>query len=203
MRVHIIVKKLLLVLAVTATLLIDASAHHVLGRPAYSLNEDSNTPPSMEIETQIGDYIVNYMVYPAFPKAGERGRINLYASNIDSGTAFSGEVQFKVRNDSWFKSEVEIIGTQKPDDFVFRQGFEFSEDGDYIITAEFEANGEPYIIDFPLRVGAPDGIGPLGITVAAIFIVLFGVSILQRRKKVGSRVRREKHERKEDEADKA
>ena len=59
-----------------------AYAHHVLGRPSYSLNEDSNTPPSMQIETRIGNYFVTYMVYPAFPKPGEPGRINLYALSI-------------------------------------------------------------------------------------------------------------------------
>ena len=48
-----------------------ASAHHVLGRPAYSLSEDSNTPPSLAIETQIGDFFVTYMVFPAFPRAEE------------------------------------------------------------------------------------------------------------------------------------
>jgi heme exporter protein D len=152
----------------------------------------------MEIETQIGDYTVNYMVFPAFPKAGQRGRINLYAAHLDTGQAYSGEVRFKVRNDSWFSNAEEIIGTQQPDDFVFRQGFEFSVDGDYIITADFVANGEPYTIDFPLRVGAPVGIGPLGIAVAAIVLVLLSVSVMQRRKKVGSRVRREKKEKQED-----
>jgi len=192
----------LLALLTLGGLSIEADAHHVLGRPAYSLNEDSNTPPSMEVETQIGDYIVNYMVFPAFPKAGERGRINLYASNIDSGAAYSGEVRFKVRDDSWFSSTEEVIGTQKPDDFVFRQYFEFSVNGDYIITAEFESNGEPYIIDFPLRVGPPDGIGPLGVAIAVIVLTLLGVSFLQRRKKLGSRMRREKHERKATEDDK-
>ena len=46
----------------------DVFAHHVLGRPAYSLGADSNTPPSMQIETQIGEYYVTYMAFPAFPK---------------------------------------------------------------------------------------------------------------------------------------
>ncbi len=45
-----------------------AIAHHVLGRPNYSLNEDSNTPPSMQGEVQIGDYFVTYMAFPAFPR---------------------------------------------------------------------------------------------------------------------------------------
>ena len=42
-----------------------ATAHHVLGRPSYSLNEDSNTPPSMQVEVQLGDLFVTTMVYPA------------------------------------------------------------------------------------------------------------------------------------------
>lgn len=57
-------------------------AHHVLGRPAYSLNEDSTTPPSMQIETQIGSYYVTYMVFPAFPSPNQPGRVNVYASKL-------------------------------------------------------------------------------------------------------------------------
>jgi hypothetical protein len=190
-----LVRKVLLLLLISSSLLaINASAHHVLGRPAYSLNEDSNTPPSMQVETQIGDFSINYMVFPAFPKAGERGRINLYASNLDTGESFTGTVRFKVRDDSWFASEEEVLGSQQPDDFVFRQGFVFSQDGDYIITAEFESGGEPYVIDFPLRVGELTAIGPLGIAVAVILLSLVGVSVLQRRKKLGSRVRKAKQE---------
>ena len=54
-----------------------AVAHHVLGRPSYSLGEDSNTPSSLQAETQIGDYFVTYMVFPAFPKPERPGRISL------------------------------------------------------------------------------------------------------------------------------
>lgn len=195
MFLKVLIRNLLVLLLIASGLLaMNAHAHHVLGRPAYSLNEDSNTPPSMQVETQVGDFSINYMVYPAFPKAGERGRINLYASNLDTGQSFTGTVLFKVRDDSWFDGEEEILGTQQADDFVFRQGFVFNQDGDYIITAEFEANGEPYIIDFPLRVGELTAIGPLGIAVAIILLSLVGVSVLQRRKKLGSRVRKAKQE---------
>ncbi len=132
------------------------NAHHVLGRPAYSLNEDSNTPPSMQVETQIGDFFVTYMIFPAFPKAGERGRVNLYATRIGNGDAYNGEVTFFVKDDVYFgNNNAETLGSQLPDDSVFRQGFEFSSDGDYIITAEFTDGGEPYVIDFPLRIGPP------------------------------------------------
>ena len=80
---------------------VPAVAHHVLGRPAYSLNEDSNTPPAMQAEVQIGDYIVTYMVFPSPPRPNEPGRINLSATRIDAGTPLDGKVTVQVRYDSW------------------------------------------------------------------------------------------------------
>lgn len=161
---------------------IPAYAHHVLGRPAYSLNEDSNTPPSMEIETQIGKYYVTMMAFPAFPKPGQRGRVNLYAVRIDNGESYKGTVTFKVRKDSWFDSEQEILGTQPADDRVYRQGFAFHKAGNYIIRAEFESSGEPYRLDFPVRIGSPVPIGPIGLTVGSLAVLLIGVNIFQRRR---------------------
>lgn len=172
-----------------------AGAHHVLGRPSYALNEDSNTPSAMQVETQIGDYFVNYMVYPAFPRAEVPGRINLYISPIGDGTPFDGEVTFKVKDDAWFAGEEEILGTQGIDDAVFRQGFQFSRDGNYIITATFNANGEPYVIDFPLRIGSPSAIGPLGIAVGVVVMILLTVSMLKRRHLLRSKIRQTREER--------
>lgn len=164
-------------------------AHHVLGRPSYSLNEDSNTPPSMEVESQVGKYYVTYMVFPAFPRPNEPGRVNLYAVRMDDGTPFRGEVTFKVRDDSLFDDNEETLGVQEVDDNVYRQGFEFLQKGDYIIRAEFESDGEPYQVDFPLRIGEPSSMGPIGIAVAVILIVLIGVNVLQRKRLVSARIR--------------
>ncbi len=182
------IKRMQMLTAILVTLMVtlfgsgSSFAHHVLGRPAYSLNEDSNTPPSMNIETQIGDYLVTAMVYPAFPRPDQNGRINLYATHLDTGKPLSSEVTFTVRDDRWFSDNSEQLGAQVLDDNVFRQGFMFRQQGDYIITAEFFVDGVPYTIDFPLRVGDPLGIGPLGITVAVILLVLVGVSIVQRKR---------------------
>lgn len=163
-------------------------AHHVLGRPAYSLSEDSNTPPSMQVETQIGDYYVTYMVYPAFPEPGKQGRLNLYATHRDNGQPFDGEVSFSIRDDSWFGGHQEVLGTQKIDDGVYRQGFLINEAGQYIISANFHANGEPYTIDFPLKIGQVSAIGPLGITAMVIFSVLLLVNIAQRKRLLRAKV---------------
>ncbi len=170
-------------------------AHHVLGRPAYSLNEDSNTPPSMQVETQIGDYYITYMVFPAFPKPGESGRINIYASRIDNGESFDGEMTFTVRNDGWFvEKNEEKIGTQDVYDGVYRQGFLFKEKGSYIITAKFESGGEPYVIDFPLQIGESSSMGPIGIALGTIVFALLAVNIIQRKRIVREKIRQTRDE---------
>ncbi len=157
-------------------------AHHVLGRPAYSLNESSNTPPSMQVETRIGRYYVTYMVFPAFPKPNERGRINLYIKGIKDGKPFVGNVTFKILNDSWFSSKEEMLGIQPSDDSVYRQGFIFRQAGYYLVRAEFSSHNEPYIIDFPLRIGSPWPIGPIGFMVSFIVLMLLLVNVKIRRR---------------------
>jgi hypothetical protein len=166
-----------------------AQAHHVLGRPSYSLGSESNTPPSAQVETQIGDYYVTYMVFPAFPEPNQPGRVNLYVSRIDNGEPFKGRVTFRIIDDGWFNSRQELLGIQEVDDSVYRQGFEFNEDGDYIIRAEFAPDGELYKIDFPLQIGEKELLGPIGIGVAFILIMLFGVNIMQRKKLVTARIK--------------
>jgi len=184
-----------LIMIISLLITSQATAHHVLGRPAYSLNEDSNTPPSMQVETQIGDYYLTYMVFPAFPKPGENGRVNVYASRIDNGDTFQGDMTFSVRNDGWFvdKNE-ETIGTQQVYDGVFRQGFLFKKNGSYIITAKFESGGEPYVIDFPLQVGESSSMGPVGIALGTIVLALIGVNIAQRKRLVREKIRNTRDE---------
>ena len=172
----------LLLFFVTALLSAQALSHHVLGRPAYSLNEDSNTPPSMNIETQVGNYFVTAMVYPAFPKPGEAGRIHFYATHLDNAVPLNTDVTFRVKDDGWFTNQQEKLGAQILDDSVYRQGFIFQQEGNYIITAEFVADNEAYTIDFPMSVGNPQPVGPLGIAVGIIVLVLLTVSIVQRKR---------------------
>ena len=157
-------------------------AHHVLGRPAYSLNEDSNTPPSMHVETQVGEYFITYMVFPAFPQPDKPGRINLYAKRIDNSVPFEGNVTFSAKKDSLFGSEQIQLGTQAPDDTVFRQRFMFSEPGEYIISAQFVSDGETHVVDFPLRIGGESLIGPLGITIGLVLVLLIFLKLLQRKR---------------------
>ena len=185
---------LLLVLALALPPLEAAVAHHILGRPAYSLNEDSNTPPSIQAEVMIGDYMVSYMVYPAFPRPGEPGRISVYAIRADDAAPYEGEVTFMVRDLPWYSwlgidGPTETLGVQHLDDKVFRQAFLFQAAGEYMITAAFEAEGEPYRVDFPLRIGAPSMLGPIGTIVALLLAALVGAGVLYRRRAMTEKVR--------------
>ena len=143
---------------------------------------------------QIGDYLVAYMIFPAFPRPKTPGSISLYATRIDNGEPFPGDVTFKAHVDSWIPwfgaGDAEItLGVQQPDDNVFRQRYQFHDAGDYIVAANFQADGEPYLVEFPMRVGEPAPIGPAGITVAAVLIVILVVSVVQRRRAMTGKIR--------------
>lgn len=171
-----------------------AQAHHVLGRPSYSLNEDSNTPSSQQAEVRIGDYVVTYMVFPAFPRPNAPGRISLYVKRLDNGDTFDGKVTFKIRNDVLLPGlrnvQEESIGVQELDDNrVFRQSFQFSRAGDYILSAQFSVDGEPYVIDFPLRIGDVPPVSAAVIAGGAVLIVLVVVSVTQRRRAMTGKIR--------------
>lgn len=166
-----------------------AYGHHVLGRPSYSLTEDSNTPSSLQQEVEVGEYLVNYMVFPAFPRPNEPGRVHLYIKRTANGEPFHGDVSFAIHEDGWFQGDEENLGVQPPDDNVFRQGFVFHDSGNYIISARFEADGETHRIDFPLRVGDPWPIGPFGVGVGMLCIVLVAGSVLRPRRLLTAKLR--------------
>lgn len=176
-------KKKLVLFILLAVGMVPVQAHHVLGRPAYAVGEDGTTPPSLELETQLGDYFVTMMSFPAFLDPKDQGRMNLYASRIDNGSSFHGEVTFKLYENGWFASDqMETLGIQKIDDGVYRQPFMVSEEGDYVIRAEFHSDGQPYIVEFPITVGDPAPIGPIGLALVALAALLVGVNVVQRRR---------------------
>ena len=169
-----------------------AVAHHILGRPAYGLNEDSNTPSSIQGEAQVKDYMITFMVFPAFPKPEEPGRVHLYVKRIDNGTPFKGKVTFSVQKESFLPGHSDHgqkLGVQPPDDSVFRQSFQFHEAGDYLITAEFEADNKPYHIEFSVRVGAPPLLGTWEIIFGLMFLLIVGISLVQRRRTMTGKIK--------------
>ncbi|MFP6705147.1 MAG: hypothetical protein VCE75_03750 [Alphaproteobacteria bacterium] len=174
-----------------------AAAHHILGRSASGLSEDSNTPSSLQEEIQIGDYLVNYMIFPAFPKPEEPGQINVTAERTDSGEAFDGKVTFAIQENAWyaalgFGSDERILGVQAPDDHVFRQRLVFPGRGEYLITIRFEDNGEPYVIQFSVHIGEAAPVSVVTMAIIALAIALVLISLIQRRRLMSGKVRQSK-----------
>ena len=158
----------------------DAVAHHILGRPSYELNENSNTPPTLQGETKMGGFYIAYMVYPAFPKPEEPGRISIYIKSIKNDQLFNGTVNFSVRHDKLFSfSRFDTIGTQHLDDNVYRQSFNFHQAGEYVVRARFRARDEDYRLDIPLRVGPVAFTSPIGLTVGAFVALLIFVGTVR------------------------
>ncbi len=172
-----------LVLIMMTLLAAPASAHHVLGRPAYAYNGDSSTPPSISLEVQIGKFNATMMAFPFELRARQPVRIKLYATRLDGGTRFDGTVTFGVKDDSWLPSDEEVLGEQAMNDNgVFDQIMEFRRDGDYIITAKFEADKEPYVIDFPVTVGKPAPVAPLAAAGGLLFALLLAIPWIKKRR---------------------
>jgi hypothetical protein len=195
-RLKILLIRLCLIVSVASSLqllyIATASAHHVLGRPAYGLNEDSNTPPAQQAEARVGDFILTYMVFPAFPRPGEPGRIHLYAVNVEDGAPFTGKINFSAKPTSWlpWKSGKELVlGEQPVDASVFRQSYLFKNSGEYLIHAEFSDKGESHTLVFPLQVGDPAFIGPTGVAVTGVIFVLLCITFLQRRRFMSGKIR--------------
>lgn len=159
-----------------------AYAHEVAGQPSHVPSEDPNTPPSVQIETEIRQYHVTFIAFPAFPEPDETGTVNLYASRIDTGQPFIGEVTFKMRGDSLFSVREETIGTQQIHGDHFSQDFVFEKAGNYVIRAEFEADGESYSVELPLTIGTPSSLGTIGVVIALLVIGLVSVNLVQRRR---------------------
>jgi hypothetical protein len=187
------IKAILLIAVLWLGLAPPVAAHHILGRPAYSLNEDSNTPSSIQGEALVEDFMVTFMVFPAFPKPGEPGRIHLYIKPVDGSDPFQGKVAFKVEKENSIpflgNSKPAPLGVQPPDSNVFRQSFKFSDAGDYLVTAEFKAGGKPLHVDFALRVGAPPALGLYEILFALLVAVIVIFGALHRKRAMTAKIR--------------
>jgi hypothetical protein len=179
------IARLLCCVALVLTLAAPAEAHHVLGRPAYGYSGDSTTPSSAQMETQVGSYFVTMMAYPGILRPGEPGRIKFYGMHMDSGERLQVPVTFTVGDDSWLSTREEKLGTQDPVDLVYTQDIQFSEAGDYLVAAVFQAGGEPYRVEFAIRVGNPVPWTTLGLAAGLIAAALAGAAFFQQRRSRG------------------
>lgn len=157
-------------------------AHHVIGAPKFILNEDSDSPVGMQIEMQVGDYLINSMLVPAFPKIEEPAKFNVFVTYLSDGSPMQSDIKFSIIEKNWMGEEYneENLGVQLSDNGLFRQDVVIKREGKYLIRAHFKQNNIPYTIDFPVQVGEGTPFLPLLIALFIIVGLMLGIFIFKR-----------------------
>lgn len=165
-----------------------AYAHHILGIPHYSYEEDYPQTPILTYLAEAGPNEVRMTGYPGRPEPGERCSLHVYIRRLDDGTPFDGTVTMTVMRDRFFREGQIIYGPMEAaiEENVFKYYPEFKEEANYTIRIVYEAEGAPWIIDLPMVVGEPGSpwlvLGSLAAGVVLFLIVMRAIRIKMRRR---------------------
>lgn len=178
------------VLAVAVFLLVSlphACAHHILGIPHYSYDEQYPQAPVLTYLVDAGPLEVRMTGYPGKPKPGERCTLNVYIQRKDDGSLFEGKVTGSVLRRTIGTDRV-VYGPVVADleDAVYKFYPHFEVEANYLFRIEFEIENAPWIIDLPMVAGEPGSPwavlgGALG-AVALFLIVIRAIRIKVRRR---------------------
>ena len=108
----------LLALLLLATV---AHAHHILGVPHYSYDEDYPQTPVLSYRVDAGEYDVKMTGYPGKVEPGERCSLHLYIHHKATGRLFDAPVTMTVVRDRMFLEDP-ISGELSPEPITFASG---------------------------------------------------------------------------------
>ena len=174
------VRNALSTLSYVTVLLIAAPtlAHHIMGIPHYSYDEQYPQTPILTYVVELGPHEVRMTGYPGIPNPGERCTLHVYIVEIDGGAPFVGDVTLTAFRDRLLAQDEAIYGPARAEleERVYKFYPEFEHEANYYRRLEYEAEGVPWIIDLPMVVGEP---GSPWLTVGLVVggMVLFVVVI--------------------------
>lgn len=177
---------LLLLFAPTA-----ANAHHILGVPHYSYDEDYPQTPVLTYRVDAGEYDVKMTGYPGKVEPGQRCSLHLYIHHRVSGKLFDAPVTMTVTRDRLFMTDPVIYGPMpaRLDERIYKFHPHFEDEGEYRVMVEFEAAGAPWSIEMPLVVGEPRSpIVALGVSAwgLGLFVLVVRAIKIKRNRRGGS-----------------
>lgn len=132
-------------------------AHHIMGIPHYSYDENYPQAPVITYKVMAGPYVVELTGYPGKPAPHELSQMHAYIYQAKEKTrVFPGPIQARVERDRLGEQEV-VFG---PVDTRFDENLHkfspvYQEPGVYRVRLEMQLEGQPYEIDFPIEVGYP------------------------------------------------
>ncbi len=165
----------------------EASAHHILGIPHYSYDEQYPQAPVITYLVDAGPLEVRMTGYPGKPEPGERCALNVYIQRKDDGSLFEGKVTGSALRKNFVKDSV-VYGPVEAEleDAVYKFYPHFEHEANYLFRVEFETEDAPWIIDLPMVAGEPGSPwavlgGTLG-GVVLFLIVIRAIRIKMQRK---------------------
>jgi hypothetical protein len=167
-------------------------AHHILGIPHYSYDEDYPQTPVLSYRVEAGEYEVTMTGYPGKPEPGERCSLHLYIHHKMTGALLDVPITMTVTRDRAFLDDPIIYGPMEArlDERIYKFHPRFDVEDDYLVRVEFEIEGKPWRIDLPMVVGEPGSpvlvLGLCGGGLAA-FLVVVRAARIKRRRRAGAR----------------
>ena len=165
-----------------------AVAHHILGIPHYAYDEQYPQTPVLTYRVDAGAHEVRMTGYPGVPAPGERCSLHVYIRRSDTGASFDDRVTLTVTEDRLIGSDPIVYGpvTATIEEAVFKFFPVFELEANYSARIEFEADGEPWIIDLPIVVGEPGSpwlvLGGVAIATLSFLVVIRALRIKSRRR---------------------
>jgi hypothetical protein len=126
--------------------------------------------------------------YPGVPKPGERCSLHVYIRRASTGALFDDRVTLTVAEDRLIGSDPVVYGpvTAQLEESVYKFFPEFESEANYVAKIEFQADGEPWILELPMVVGEPGSpwLVLAGVSAATVVFLVFvrAIRIKKRRR---------------------
>jgi len=170
-----------------------AWAHHILGVPHYAYDEAYPQTPVLTYRADVGSYELKMTGNPGKPRPGQRCSLHVYIRDPKSGAVFDDTVTLSVFRDQLVGADPIIYGPIKGriEEAMYKFFPTFDEEANYRVRIEFEADGEPWIIDLPMVAGEPGSpwavLGSIAAGVGVFLIVVRALRIkMKRRERVAN-----------------
>jgi len=165
-------------LAVVSTLMLglprSAVAHHILGIPHYSYDEDYPQTPVLTMQAEAGPYEIRMTAYPGVPTPGEPCYLNTYIRNRDSDMPYDGPVSLTVTRDRVFGPDPIVYGPTAAElsEAVYKFYPTFPVEASYTASLQLDVEGETWTVAVPVTVGEPvSPWGPLALAFAGLVLI--------------------------------
>ena len=166
----------------------DAGAHHILGLPHYSYQENYPQVPTLEYPAVSGPYDILMTSYPGKPTPGEAANVAFYVKNRDTGEPYDRPLTVRVLRTYTFGSNSELVPATKvrPFDKTHKLTVTFPDDGEFVVELSLQVEGQLEVIPFLLVAGEPTSamsvLIAVGVGLVVFFVVVRAVRIKRARR---------------------